>query len=162
MTRITFAIATVLSLAFTSLAAQEANCDGWMSSDKDVVGNFWKTITVERVSDCLTSGAKINARGKDGVTPLHLAAGLNNNPDIVTVLLDAGAKLNARNKDGLTSLHVAARYNNNPDVVTLLLVSGADSSAVNDAGDTPFELAKMNKALAGTEIYWVLNDLRFE
>ena len=36
MTRIKLALATVLSLAFTPLAAQETNCDGWNPSDWEV------------------------------------------------------------------------------------------------------------------------------
>ena len=47
MTRITFALATVLSLAFTPLAAQETNCDGWSQSGWEVAQPFWEAATVD-------------------------------------------------------------------------------------------------------------------
>ena len=62
MTRITLAIATVLSLGFTPLAAQETNCDGWMSSDLELTALFWEVATVDTVSDCLNTGSDVNAR----------------------------------------------------------------------------------------------------
>ena len=50
MTRITFALATVLSLAFTPLAAQETNCDGWSQSGWEVAQPFWEAATVDTTS----------------------------------------------------------------------------------------------------------------
>ena len=104
MTRITLALATVLSLAFTPLAAQETNCDGWMSSDWDVAELFWEAVTSETVADCLNSGSDVDARNERGVTSLHDAAAFSDNPNVLTVLLDAGAAVNARNKYGHTPL----------------------------------------------------------
>ena len=191
MNRITFALATILSLAFTPLAAQDTNCDGWKFDRQ-----FWEAATVDTVSDCLNSGANVNARNEDGSTPFHLAAFFNENPEVLTVLLDAGADMNARIVDGSTTLHLAAGYNENPEVLTALLDAGADlnardeyggtplheaakhnenpeviialldagadGTAVNGDGETPFDLAKDNEALAGTDAYWALNDARFE
>jgi hypothetical protein len=42
------------------------------------------------------------------------------------------------------------------------LNAGANGTAVNEEGLTPFELAKVNEALAGADAYWALNDARFE
>jgi len=128
MTRITTALATVLSLAFTPLAAQQTDCDGWMSSSWEVQVQFWETATVDTVSDCLNSGANVNARDDYGGTPLLMAATRNENPEVLILLLDAGV----------------------------------DGTAVNDDGETPFDRAKDNEALAGTDAYWALNDARFE
>ena len=44
----------------------------------------------------------------------------------------------------------------------MLLDAGADATAVNEDGETPFDLAKDNEALVGTDAYWALNDARFE
>ena len=140
MTRITVILATVLSLAFTPLAAQETNCDGWMASNWEVQVQFWETATSATVSDCLNSGSSVNARGEIDITPLHLAALLNENPEVFTVLLDAGADVNARDKDGRTPLLIAARPNY-PEVFTVLLDAGADVNARDEDGDTPLHQA---------------------
>ena len=146
MTRIATALATILSLAFTPLVAQEIvvtplpkqdivvapafppECYGWISSDWGVAGQTWEPATVDTVSECLNAGADVNARNEYGRTPLHYAARFSENPEVITALLDAGA----------------------------------DGTAVNKDGKTPFDLAKDNEALAGTDAYWALNDARFK
>ena len=79
----------------------------------------------------------MNARDKDGETPLHKAAFLNKNPAVITALLKAGAGVNARDKYGDTPLHKAVSNIQNPAVVTALLNAGADVSARNKPGKTP-------------------------
>ena len=141
MTRITTALATVLSLGFTPVAAQETNCDGWMSSSWEVQVQFWETATVDTVSDCLNSGANVNARDIVGQTPLHNAARSNVNPEVLTVLLEAGADVNARDMLEQTPLHLVFGYlvsgNENPQVITTLLDAGADVNARDSGGGTP-------------------------
>ena len=39
--------------------------------------DFWKTATVADVKQKIANGENINARNKDGLTPLHFAAVLN-------------------------------------------------------------------------------------
>ena len=77
-------------MAFTPLAAQETNCDGWTGDDLNVLNAFWEAVTVDAVSDCLNSGADINARNERGTTPLHRVNGFNANPEVLNLLLDAG------------------------------------------------------------------------
>ena len=48
------------------------------------------------------AGADVHARTDDGVTPLHGAAALNANPDVITVLLKAGADLKAKDSSRKT------------------------------------------------------------
>ena len=142
MTRITLAIATVLSLGFTPLAAQETNCDDWGSSDWEVTKPFWAAATLETVHYCLNTGANVNVRGGEGRTPLHWAAQQNYNPEVVTLLLQAGADVNARDISGVTPLHVAAQ-DNNPEVLTVLIGAGADLAARGLVGSTPLHSAAM-------------------
>ena len=148
MTRITLAIATVLSLGFTPLAAQETNCDGWMSSDAadgfasgEVIRQFWGAVTVDTVSGCLNAGADVNAKSGNESTPLHYAAGADENPDVLSIiaaLLEGGADINARNSGGVTPLHWGA---GKPEVLTLLLGAGANVNNRSEDGSTPLRSA---------------------
>ena len=127
----------------------------------------------------IKGGADPGARAAFGFTPLHLAAGWNSNPSVILALIEAGADPGARmERDetplpprlaaaanlaaGITPLHWAAGWNSNPSVILALVEGGADPGARDDAGRTPFDYAKDNKALKGTEAYWLLNEARFE
>ena len=70
------------------------------------------------------------------MTPLMVAAAYNQDPEVITVLLQAGASINAQNKYGETPLVVAAGYNQNPAVIAVLLKAGADINARNEIGWT--------------------------
>ena len=48
-----------------------------------------------------------------------------------------------------------------PEKIVALLDAGADGSPTNEMGETPFDLAKNNETLNGTDSYWKLNDARF-
>ena len=63
-------------------------------------------------------------------TPLHAAAGHNENPAVTAALLEAGANVNAQSEDVVgTPLHQAARLNPNPAVARLLIEAGGDVNA---------------------------------
>jgi hypothetical protein len=109
MNRITLALAAALSLVFTPLAAQETDCDGWVTSDAPVAVQFWEAATAETVSDCLNAGADANAGNESGDTPLLLAAAYNSDPDVLTVLLDAGADATAVDAGGQTPFEIVMR-----------------------------------------------------
>ena len=113
----------------------------------------------------LDRGGAVNARTASGNTPLHGAAASNEDPAVTALLLDRGAEVNARHQwrgaQDWTPLHRAARYNENPAVVALLLNRGADATLRTKDGQLPFDLAKENEHLRGTDVYWRLNDARF-
>ena len=112
----------------------------------------------------LDRGAAVNAQRGSG-TPLHSAAAYNEDPAVTALLLDRGAEINARDQwrgtQDWTPLHDAARHNENPAVVALLLDRGADATLRTKDGQLPFDLAKENEHLRGTDVYWRLNDARF-
>jgi len=76
-----------------------------------------KTGTLEEVNNAIKAGADVNARDKNGWTPLMYAAWKNQNPEVIKVLLEAGADVNARNKYGGTPLMYAAWENKIPEVL---------------------------------------------
>ena len=112
-----------------------ANCAGWNT------WKFFEAATLERVTECLRTGADPKARDQRGNTPLHWAAWANKNPAVVDTLVKVGADPNARDKDDETPLHGAAWANKNPAVAAALLKAGADPNARNKKGRTPLNLA---------------------
>jgi ankyrin repeat protein len=58
-----------------------------------------------------------------------------------------------------TPIHVAAVLGN-ADGITAVLKAGANGKARNDDGNTPFDLAKDNDKLDGTDAYRMLNEAR--
>ena len=122
---------------------------------------FFKRASAADVSRCLKGGANVNARIKDGATPLHFATMLSKTPAVADALLKAGANVNARDKDGATPLHFVAATNKTA-VVGALLKAGADAGARDRSGKTPFDFAEENSALKGTDAYWRLNEARFK
>ncbi|XP_066324538.1 protein VAPYRIN-like [Miscanthus floridulus] len=89
-----------------------------------------------------SSFTSIDAAGRDGKTPLRLAAEAGRR-DAVKALLAAGARVDARcGTDGATALHAAARRGDEA-VARLLLSHGvAGTATVRDvAGKTAFEIA---------------------
>lgn len=55
----------------------------------------------------LAAGARVNARDKDGWTPLHMAVQSSKAPAVVEALLAAGADPAAEDKEGKTPWHYA-------------------------------------------------------
>ena len=103
----------------TTEAQPVPDCGQWNT------GEYFQAATVESVTTCLEGGANPKARDKDKWTPLHWAASINKNPDIIRMLLNAGALVNKRVNRGWTPLHLAAAFGENPAVVKALIDAGA-------------------------------------
>jgi hypothetical protein len=100
-----------------------------------------RTGTPQQVQQAINVGADVNARDKEGETPLIVAAAHNGNPEVITNLLKAGADVNAQESTfGATAILIAAGYNN-LDVINVLLKAGADINAKSSLGFTPLMFA---------------------
>lgn len=131
-------------------------------------GAGW-SILLAAGSDCdgevarelIRAGADINARDKEGNTPLILAAGWQDfrkyfmgrpgNTEVLRELIKAGADVNMPNKKGRTPLHEAAQLEN-PDNLAALLVAGAKVDARDTAGRTPLHDAAAANMVDTVEI----------
>ena len=103
---------------------------------------FFEKATLKMVLKNLGAGADANARDEWGFTPLHFAAAFNDDPDVITALVDAGADMNARDKEwGATPLHWAAWSNGNPGIIIALLDGGGDPNARDAKESTPLHAA---------------------
>jgi len=89
----------------------------------------------------LDAGATAYSKNEDGLTPLHLAAGHHEDPEILETLLMAGVFADARAENDATPLHFAGAFNGNPEVAQVLLDFGAEVDAVDIGGVTPLHLA---------------------
>ena len=109
-----------------------------------------KSGDVATVRQLLAEDASlIDARDRDGSTPLHCTA-WKGHAKVARTLIEAGANINATNENthwGSTPLHAAA-HGNNAAVAQLLLDNGADIDAADRDGRTPIFHTTFHKATA--------------
>ena len=112
-------------------------------------GDWWKTASTADLKDEIRSGANVNARKKNGGTPLHYAARYGTTKHI-KLLKSEDALLNARGGGGNTPLHYAAGRGSELDFyggsrtaenIKVLIDAGADVNARNKFERTPLHHA---------------------
>ena len=103
----------------------------------------------------------MNARVENGLTPLHLAAGNNDNSHVVQYLLSRVADSNARDANGETPLHLAAKGDlcRSDEVhcrflFSYLLYNSASPNTLNAEGDSPLHVV-ISRAL-DHRLVWML------
>lgn len=92
-----------ISLIFSSFASADVSDKNAQLIQAAKDGNLPATQTL------LVDGADINAKNKDGETPLMWAE-YKNHTEIIKLLIRKGADINAINNDGDTALIIAARW----------------------------------------------------
>lgn len=107
---------------------------------------------VEGAKSALDAGADVNARNRDGATPLLLAADgsfiENVKPRLVRLLITRGADVQTRDKAGNTAL-MGIAAGDNEGMLPFLLAQGAQINAQNTEGETAlfYALAENRKVL---------------
>ena len=91
------------------------------------------------VKTLLDKGTDVNAKDKNGMTPL-IRALKNENKGMVELLIAKGADVNARDISGHTPLHLAALMGYKA-VLELLIATNTDVNSKNNAGGTPLHSA---------------------
>ena len=109
-----------------------------------------KSGNVAAVAALLAADSRlVNARDKDGSTPLHCAT-WKGHAEVVALLLQAGADVHAQNNNdhwGTTPLHAAA-HANQAGIAQLLIDHGANVNATDQSGRTPLFHTTFHKARA--------------
>ena len=142
---------------------------------KDPLG--WTPLYLAALNDCtetarclLEHGADVNARTRDGSTPLMAAAKEiledGQHSELVKLLLDAGAEVDPRDKDGRTALFYAIDANNT-DGARRLLDAGASITHHDRNGVSPLLFALQNSqrlSNSGSNCFprWQTGRIRFE
>ena len=117
---------------------------GKTSKELIALSNAARTGNIAEVKKHLAAGADVNAKDKDGGTPLHQAA-RNGHKEVADLLIAKGANVNAvGDLFGGTPLHAAA-FGDHKEIVELLIAKGADVNAKVasgfNKGMTPLDLA---------------------
>jgi len=95
---------------------------------------------IEAVKQHLAAGTDVNAKDKNGFTPLHRAAE-EGHKEIAELLIANGADVNAKDEFGWTPLHYATA-NGHKEVTELLIAKGADLNVKEENGTTPLDQAE--------------------
>jgi len=102
----------------------------------------------ELVARLLAEGAEVNAKDKDGVTPLHVTT-IRGDKEVVVLLLAKGADVNMKDSKGGTPLRIAAAIRGLKEIAELLLANGADVNAQDSNGATPLHWAAIESNKEG-------------
>jgi ankyrin repeat protein len=87
----------------------------------------------------ISKGARVNEADSTGVTPLHLAVGLEQSAELVEEMLAKGADPDARDLRGMTPFLIAV-HNGNQEAAALLVGRGVSVKEADKFGNTALHL----------------------
>ena len=99
-------------------------------------------LPADQLGMLVNAGAVVNARNKDGVTPLSLAIE-KNNTDHVKFYAEHGADINSEDKSGHTPLSLALAGS---ESMLEMIVNRSNVMSLDSAGNTPLHVAVMSNA----------------
>ena len=126
-------------LAHTQIDINTSSMEGWTALHLAIFSKK-ESVALILLDD---TAIKVNEKGgKNGLTPLHLAASSGQNT-ILSKLLDKGATIETPDKNGYNALHFAIEAGK-LDTVKLLVKRGADILVPTEQikGETPLTLAQ--------------------
>lgn len=89
-------------------------------------------------------GSNVNAKNKDGKTPLHIICELpinDHTEKIIKLLINSGANVNSIDIRGNTVLHELAQHNNNSELISYISSLDAIVNNKNNDGDIALHIA---------------------
>ncbi|XP_063912691.1 ankyrin-3-like [Zophobas morio] len=108
--------------------------------------------TVDIITLLVENGIDVNAKNKNGTTPLQLAC-KHTVYEKVEMLLTCGALTNLMDEENNNALHYASNSEyENQHIINLLIQKGVDVNAQNKYGTTALQLACKNGVYGNTEI----------
>jgi len=117
----------------------------------DATALMWGAGNLAKVRLLVDKGANVNAKSKQGRTPLIIAASHNGAEAILRLLIAKRADPKMTDASGNTAL-IAAAQANDVASIKLLLDKGADVNARNSSGETALMSASGNGNLAAVKL----------
>ncbi len=98
--------------------------------------SYWEEVTIEELQKITETEININTEDPGGYPALLYAAGLSDDPEIITLLIEKGAEIDKKAGSQWTPLMFAVSSNNNSEISKLLIENGADINAIDARGYT--------------------------